>query len=451
MIRLLFIFLSSVWFALLYLKKAKRHKLKELFHTPKYLPILVIIISSLLFLSFLFSVPQAGDGAYYYQRSANIIYDLEFGNMDAHEPALLFISLIRFPIERALGLSMVVSIFVIAFIVGLINCYSTHRLVFAGTKNKSMAIIATILIPFSHFIFWYMWSATYAQFLSISLLFLTFAFYFEKKAWWKVSLLFTLATIMHVWTGLLFFLIFTLYIAITKLLRYKDIIAIRIWEAQLLVLIFISFFFGYHGSLLNFNLLNLNPTFLGNFYASPVLILFATFGIVAIVSRRNLFNVFLFAYLFTFSGILFFTDFGGSRMVYGLPIPIFASFGIYRLWDYVKKKRKRLSKIVLPVVLGLAIVSSIYANSLRIAVNQPTLSFDTLARIEELRKQYGYENYKLTIVLDVKNLELIWWSARMLAIPTEWYVDNFDRWYETYGHLEYDNWGRKIVMVEDRW
>lgn len=457
MIRLFFIFLSSVWFALLYLKKAKRYKLKELFPIPKYLPALVIIISSLLFLSFLFSVPQAGDGAYYYHRSTSIIYDLELGRIDAHEPTLLFISLIRFPIERVLGLSMIVGIFAVTLAVGLINCYSTHRLVFAGTRNKSLAIIATILIPFSHFIFWYMWSATYAQFLSISLFFLTFALYFEKKAWWKVSLLFTLASIIHIWTGLLFFMMFTLYIVLAKILKYREMgRAIRIWGAQLLMMIIASYFFGFYKIFLfhyGINFLNVNPLFFAEVFASPALMLFATFGIVSIVSRRDSFNVFLFACILTYSGLIFFTDTISSRLLYAIPVPIFASFGIYRLWDYLKGriKGKRIMSVAVASIFCVVIVSGVYANNLRVELNLPTISFDTLARIEGLRNQYGYENYKLAIVLDVNNLELIAWSRKMLAIPTEWHVDNFDKWYENYGHLEYDNWGKKIVMVEDRW
>lgn len=457
MIRLLFIFLSSCWFVLLYLKKAKRHKLSEMFHVHRIVPFMAVIVSALLFLSFLsVGAPQASTLSYYLRRSNDMIYEGDVynykGSIDGHELSIIFLSSIRFVTEQILGLSLIASIYIFIFVLGLLYCYAVYRLVLHGTKDKSLAILATILVPFSTFIFWFIQGGIYAHFISLSIIFLAFSFYFEDKTngWKKASMLFLLAAIMHGWTTLLFFGVFTVYTVFAKLLKYKDTQALKFWGIQALMLgVICSFFFSYHGSAIaiGWRFLDLNPLFYAQLYGSPILAVLAIIGVTVIVSCKTKFNLFLFVYLLTFSSLVFLTDFVINRLIYAIPLTIFAVFGIHRLWCIFKRR----TRVVLTITIILVILSGIYSHGLRTEIMQPIVSMDIVNRIQELRKEYGYGSYEITIVVDSGNAELVRWVEGLTGFPIVWHVRNYDLWYETYGHLEYDNWGRKIVMVEDSW
>ena len=446
MIRFIFIFFAGAWFLLFFLKKARKSSFREVFSVPRRIVPLVLVVSAVVASMFLVSyAPYVGDPPYYFGSSNAVLYAGEWPRNDGHELSLATVVGVRYLVEQVFHLPLSFSIIAITFALSLLYAFSVFRFVVAGTECRSLALLASVAVPFSFFTFWFLAFNVWAQFLSLNMFLLAVSCYFKRDSLWKTTLLLSLAVAFHVWSGVLYGLVFGVFIVLSwatrlgKLSEIKKIVP-KVWFLPLLLL---AAFQHWHVFLeREFDPLVSNPVFLAGFPESPLVVALAAVGLFFLSQRKSKFSVLMFSWVIFCSFALFFhNSIWVNRILFILPLPIFVATGIHHAASKLKSRRMK-ALIVFSLVFAVAatsiMASASYASG---TMNGRKVTLVEVDAIQAVADNYGYRNKNVLLVVENPHDDIRTWAE---------YLTGMEVWYgsrEKFDPSEFQ--GRKIVFLSE--
>lgn len=447
MIRAIFIFFAGAWFLLLFLKRARKSSFREVFAVPRWVVPLVLVASAVLASMFLVSfAPYVGDPPYFFGSSNAVMYVGEWPRNDGHELSLAAVVGVRYLVEQIFHLPLSFSIIAITFSFSLLYAFSIFRFVAAGTGCRSLALLASVAVPFSFFTFWFLAFNVWAQFLSLNMFLLAVSCYFKRDPLWKTTLLLSLAVVFHVWSGVLYGVIFGVFLVLSqatglgKMSELKKIVP-KVWFLPLLLLVA---FQHWHVFLeREFDPLISNPVFLAGFPESPLVVVLAVVGLVFLSQRKSKFSVLMFSWVIFCSFALFFhSSVWVSRILFILPLPVFVAAGTHHAASKLRGRRMRalaVFSLIFAVVATSFMVSAGYASG---TMNGRKVSLTEADAIQAVVGKYGYRNKGVLLVVEIPHDDIRTWAE---------YLTGMEVWYgniKKFNPSEFS--GRKIVFLELR-